>query len=69
MSNIRFLTVQEAIAINVAMIERYSKDEQIGVKNISLLESAILRPQMDSSLNHFLPKHTPLMSNLNPHSA
>jgi death-on-curing protein len=45
MSSIRFLTIQEVIAINVAMIERYSKGEQIGVKDTSLLESAVLRPQ------------------------
>lgn len=43
--NIRYLTVQEVIAINVAMIQRYSEGEQIGVKDSSLLESAVLRPQ------------------------
>ncbi|BCG59371.1 type II toxin-antitoxin system death-on-curing family toxin [Paenibacillus sp. URB8-2] len=43
--NIRYLTVQEVIAINVAMIQNYSKGEQIGIKNPSLLESAVLRPQ------------------------
>jgi len=42
--NIRYLTVQEVVAINVAMIQRYSKGEQIGVKTSSLLESAVLRP-------------------------
>lgn len=42
--NIRYLTVQEVIAINVAMIQRYSAGEQIGVKTSSLLESAVLRP-------------------------
>lgn len=45
MSSIRFLTIQEVIAINVAMIERYSRGEQIGVKDTSLLKSAVLRPQ------------------------
>lgn len=45
MSEIRYLTTQEVIAINVAMIQRYSTGEQIGVKNPSLLESAVLRSQ------------------------
>ncbi|UHA75134.1 type II toxin-antitoxin system death-on-curing family toxin [Paenibacillus sp. 481] len=45
MTQTRFLTVQEVIAINVAMIQRYSPREQIGVKDPSLLESAILRAQ------------------------
>ncbi|ASR49540.1 death-on-curing family protein [Paenibacillus kribbensis] len=45
MSSIRFLTIPEVIAIHVAMIERYSKSEQIGFKDIRLLESAVLRPQ------------------------
>ncbi|PZD95260.1 type II toxin-antitoxin system death-on-curing family toxin [Paenibacillus sambharensis] len=41
---IRDLTVQETIAINVSMIQRYSPGEQIGVKSTSLLESAVYRP-------------------------
>jgi death-on-curing protein len=45
MMNIRYLTVQEVIAINIALIQKYSPGEQIGVKNSSLLESAVLRPQ------------------------
>lgn len=45
MSALRYLTTQEAIAINVAMIQRYSPGEQIGVKNPGLLESAVLRSQ------------------------
>lgn len=45
MDKIRFLTIQEIIAINVALIQKYSPGEQIGIKSISLLESAILRPQ------------------------
>lgn len=42
--NTRYLTVQEVIAINMAMIQKYSPGEQIGVKTSSLLESAVLRP-------------------------
>lgn len=42
--NPRYLTVQEVIAINMAMIQKYSPGEQIGVKTSSLLESAVLRP-------------------------
>lgn len=45
MSEIRYLTTQEVIAINVAMIQRYSTGELIGVKSPSLLESAVLRSQ------------------------
>ncbi len=42
---IRYLTIQEAIAINVAMIQNYSPSEQIGIKDSGLLESAVLRSQ------------------------
>lgn len=40
----RYLTVQEVIAINVAMIQKYSPSEHIGVKDSGILESAIFRP-------------------------
>jgi death on curing protein len=42
---IRYLSVQEVVAINVALIHKYSPGEQVGVKNGSLLEPAVLRPQ------------------------
>ncbi|MCU6712409.1 type II toxin-antitoxin system death-on-curing family toxin [Paenibacillus sp. J5C_2022] len=45
MTSIRYLSVQEVIAINVAMIQRYSPGEHIGVKEPGLLESALHRPQ------------------------
>ncbi|WP_274648685.1 type II toxin-antitoxin system death-on-curing family toxin [Paenibacillus humicola] len=45
MNSIRFLSVPEVIAINVAVIQKYSPGEQIGVKSQSLLESAVFRPQ------------------------
>ncbi|WP_128659337.1 type II toxin-antitoxin system death-on-curing family toxin [Paenibacillus sp. 598K] len=45
MTTISYLSVQEVIAINVAMIQRYSPGEQIGVKEPGLLESAVHRPQ------------------------
>jgi death-on-curing protein len=45
MKSIRFLSTQEIIAINVAVIQKYSQGEHIGVKSQSLLESAVLRPQ------------------------
>jgi death-on-curing protein len=45
MIQIRYLTVQEVIAINVAVIQKYSEGEQMGVKSASLLESAVVRPQ------------------------
>lgn len=43
--DIRYLSVQEIIAINVAVIQKYSPGEHIGVKDSGLLESAILRPR------------------------
>lgn len=43
--DIRYLSVQEIIAINVAMIQKYSPGEHIGVKDSGLLESVVLRPQ------------------------
>ncbi|WP_138756326.1 type II toxin-antitoxin system death-on-curing family toxin [Paenibacillus sinopodophylli] len=42
---IRYLSVQEVIAINVALIQKYSPGEHVGVKDSGLLESAILRPR------------------------
>lgn len=42
---IRYLSIQEVIAINVAMIQKYSPGEHIGVKERGLLESAVLRPR------------------------
>jgi len=44
MNTSRYLSSQEVIAINVAMIQRYSSGEQIGVKSSNLLESAVQRP-------------------------
>lgn len=46
--DIRYLTVQEVIAINVMMIQKYSPNEQIGILNQSLLESAVYRPQQSA---------------------
>jgi len=45
MKAVRYLSVQEVVAINVAMIQRYSPGEHIGVKEPGLLQSALLRPQ------------------------
>jgi death-on-curing protein len=44
-TSIRYLSVREVVAINVALIQKYSPGEHVGVKNGSLLESAVLRPQ------------------------
>jgi len=45
MSGVRYLSVQEVITINVAVIQKYSPGEAIGVKDRGMLESAVLRPQ------------------------
>lgn len=50
MTTVRYLSVQEVIAINVVMIQRYSLGEQIGVKSSNLLESAVHRP-MSSAIS------------------
>lgn len=51
----RYLSIQEVIAINVAMIKRYSPGEQIGVKDSGLLESAVLRAQSSVFGNEAYP--------------
>lgn len=45
MRTTRYPSVQEVIAINLALIQRYSPDEQIGVKDPGLLQSAVFRPK------------------------
>ncbi|MBT2287001.1 type II toxin-antitoxin system death-on-curing family toxin [Paenibacillus polymyxa] len=55
MSMTRYLSIQEVIAINVAMIKRYSSGEQIGVKDSGLLESAVVRAQSSAFGNEAYP--------------
>ncbi|MGO4734563.1 type II toxin-antitoxin system death-on-curing family toxin [Paenibacillus sp. 2KB_22] len=55
MSMTRYLSIQEVIAINVAMIKRYSPGEQIGVKDSGLLESAVVRAQSSAFGNEAYP--------------
>lgn len=43
--DVRHLSAREVIAINIAVIQKYSPGEHIGVKDSGLLESAILRPR------------------------
>lgn len=43
--NLRFLTVEMAILINHKVIMEHSADEQSGVKDHTLLDSALKRPQ------------------------
>jgi death on curing protein len=45
MNTYRYLTAQEAIFINLMMIQLYSPGEQVGVKSAALLDSAVMRPQ------------------------
>jgi len=45
MPDIRYLTVQEIIAVNVALIKKYSPGEIIDIKDGGLLESAVNRPR------------------------
>src|SRR5665647_1490139 len=46
--DIRYLTVQEIIAINVVIIQKFSPSEQIGILSQPLLESAVYRPQQSA---------------------
>lgn len=46
--DIRYLTIQEIAAINVAMIKKYSPDEPVGILNPPLLDSAVYRPQQSA---------------------
>lgn len=55
MMTTRYLSVQEVIAIHLAMIQRYSPGEQIGVKDAGLLESAVFRPQFSAFGNEAYP--------------
>ncbi|SDS66974.1 death on curing protein [Paenibacillaceae bacterium GAS479] len=55
MKQIRFLTTQEVIAINLAMIQRYSPGEHVGVKEPGLLESAVVRAQSSAFGNDAYP--------------
>lgn len=41
----RYLTSKEAILINRSIIQKYTPQEQIGVKDEGLLHSALARPQ------------------------
>lgn len=42
---VRYLTEQEVIAINQFLIQKYSSDEPVGVKEPGLLNSAVNRPK------------------------
>ncbi|TJY40666.1 type II toxin-antitoxin system death-on-curing family toxin [Cohnella pontilimi] len=45
MPDVRYLQAQEVIGINVAVIQKYSPGEQVGVKDDNMLQSAVMRPQ------------------------
>ena len=45
MDEIVYLTTNQVIAINTVQIRLYSPQEQVGVKDVKLLESAINRPK------------------------
>ncbi|MEM4994909.1 type II toxin-antitoxin system death-on-curing family toxin [Priestia sp. SB1] len=42
---IKYLTIEQVIEINKRMILMYNDNEQMGVKNRALLESAVYKPQ------------------------
>ncbi|GAA0594104.1 type II toxin-antitoxin system death-on-curing family toxin [Virgibacillus siamensis] len=48
MAPIRYLTVEEVISINLYLINRYSRGETAGVKDATLLDSAINRPKQSA---------------------
>lgn len=51
----RYLTEQEVIAINVAVIKKYSPGEILGVKDSALLNSAVNRPMQSAFLDEMYP--------------
>jgi len=51
----RYITVQEAEAINKYVITKFSSKEQLGVKDYSLLESAVYRSQQSVAGNDAYP--------------
>lgn len=44
----RYLTYTEVAAINQYIIEKFSPGEQIGIKSVNLLDSAVHRPQQSA---------------------
>lgn len=42
---VRYLNEKEVIFLNALMIKKYTPNEQIGVKDINLLQSALARPK------------------------
>ncbi|GGB62220.1 type II toxin-antitoxin system death-on-curing family toxin [Virgibacillus dakarensis] len=44
----RYLTFKEIAAISQYIIERFSPGEQIGIKSVELLDSAVHRPQQSA---------------------
>lgn len=55
MNALRYLSVKEVIAINVALIQKYSPGEHIGVKSGNLIEPAVLRSQPSTFGNDTYP--------------
>ncbi|PAD92340.1 type II toxin-antitoxin system death-on-curing family toxin [Shouchella clausii] len=45
---VKYLHHQELILINAMLIKRYSPEEQIGIKDAALLDSAINRPKQSA---------------------
>ncbi len=48
MNEIIYLTINQVITINTIQIRLYSPDEQLGVKNPNLLDSAVNRPKQSA---------------------
>jgi death on curing protein len=44
----KYLTDKQVILLNALMIERYTPNEQKGVKNVGLLQSALARPKQSA---------------------
>ncbi|HHW37665.1 MAG TPA: type II toxin-antitoxin system death-on-curing family toxin [Bacillales bacterium] len=48
MNEINYLTINQVITINTIQIRLYSPDEQLGVKDPNLLDSAVNRPKQSA---------------------
>ncbi|BCJ87570.1 type II toxin-antitoxin system death-on-curing family toxin [Effusibacillus dendaii] len=51
----QYLTVEEIILLNATIIKHISPKEQVGVKDLGLLESAVARPQSTFDGNSLYP--------------
>lgn len=50
-----YLTIEEAVYLNGVMIEMYSPNEEVGVKDMNMLEASLERPKQSAFLEDAYP--------------